>query len=131
MFRIIQIILLGGLVAILASWLAAQDGTTRLDWLGYRIEVATSVIVAGLGFVFILLIMVDRSWRAIRLWPRLLGAGWANRRRQQGESALGLGLVALAAGDLRSARRQARARLNDYWVAGHYLICWQRNQRML
>lgn len=108
MFRIIQIILLGGLVAILASWLAAQDGTTRLDWLGYRIEVATSVMVAGLGFVFILLIMVDRSWRAIRLWPRLLGAGWANRRRQQGESALGLGLVALAAGDLRSARRQAR-----------------------
>ena len=108
MFRIIQIMLLGGLAAFLASWLAAQDGTTCLDWLGYRIEVATSLLVAGLGLLFILIIILDRSWRAIRLCPRLLGAGWANRRRQQGDSALGLGLVALAAGDLRYARRQAR-----------------------
>ena len=108
MFRILQLIILGGLVALLASWLAAQSGTTRLDWLGYRIEVATSLLVAAFGFCVILFILLDRSWRAIRLWPRLLGAGWANRRRQQGETALGLGLVALAAGDLRSARRQAR-----------------------
>ena len=108
MLRIVQIIVLGGLVAVAASWLAAQSGTTRLDWLGYRIEVQTSILVAALGFLCLIVIFLDRSWSAIKLWPRLLGAGWANRRRQQGEQALGLGLVALAAGDLRSARRQAR-----------------------
>ncbi len=108
MFRIIQIIILGGLVAFLVSWLAAQQGTTSLEWLGYRLEIQTSFMVAVIGLGCLMLIILDRGWRAVKLWPRLLGAGWVQRRRQQGEQALGLGLVALAAGDLRSARRQAR-----------------------
>lgn len=108
MFKVIQILILGALVAVLASWLSQAEGTARVDWLGYRIELSTSLLVLMVGILLILVIMLDRTWRAIKLWPRLLGAGWVQRRKQNGETALGLGLVALAAGDVRSARRQAR-----------------------
>ena len=108
MFRVLQIIILGALVALLASWLSQAEGTARVEWLGYRIELSTSLLILMVGILLILVIMLDRTWRAIKLWPRLLGAGWMQRRKQNGEAALGLGLVALAAGDVRSARRQAR-----------------------
>ena len=107
-WRLLKLVIAAGLIALLASWLSAQPGESRLDWLGYRLELPTSLLVSlGLGLV-ILLIFMDRLGRLIRLWPALLGRGWQARRRQRGERALGLGLVALSAGDAKSARRQAK-----------------------
>ena len=107
-WRLLKLVIAAGLIAALASWLSAQPGESRLDWLGYRLELPTSLLVSlGLGLV-ILLIFMDRLGRLIRLWPGLLGRGWQARRRQRGERALGLGLVALSAGDTKSARRQAK-----------------------
>jgi len=107
-WRLVKLVIAATLIAMLASWLSAQPGESRLDWLGYRLELPTSLLVSlGLGLV-ILLIFMDRLGRFIRLWPVLLGRGWQARRRQRGERALGLGLVALSAGDAKSARRQAK-----------------------
>ena len=95
-WRLLKLVIAAGLIALLASWLSAQPGESRLDWLGYRLELPTSLLVSlGLGLV-ILLIFMDRLGRLIRLWPALLGRGWQARRRQRGERALGLGLVALS-----------------------------------
>lgn len=107
-WRLVKFLILAGLIAALASWLAGQSGMTRIDWLGYRLELPTSLLASlALGLVLVL-IWLDRLGRLVRLWPALLGRGWQARRRNRGERALGLGLVALAAGDTKAARRQAK-----------------------
>ena len=59
------------------------------------------------GFAFFVMLF-DRIFRFIRNWPKMLSYGWQFRRKTNGERALSLGFVALAAGDSRSAQRQAK-----------------------
>lgn len=96
------------LVSFAASWLAQQQGTTTITWLGYQMEVMTSYAVVAIGALAVMAIFVDRIIRALVSWPRLFSQGWQQRRRQKGEMALSLGFVALAAGDHHTATRQAK-----------------------
>ena len=95
-------------VSFAASWLAQQQGTTTITWLGYQMEVMTSYAVVAIGALAVMAIFVDRFIRALVAWPRLFSQGWQQRRRQKGETALSLGFVALAAGDHVTASRQAK-----------------------
>ena len=108
MGRLLKLVVIAGLTAILASWLSQQEGMSRLDWLGYRIEVQTSWLAAVFLIFCVVLIFIYRFWRALRHWPSLITSGWRMRRRQRGERALALGMVALAAGDGKAARKQAK-----------------------
>ena len=107
-FRSLILILCGLLVAYGASWLSRQDGTSSMTWLGYQIEIETSYLVVILAGLVIAAILIDRFLRALVAWPRLFSRGWQARRRQKGEKALSLGFVALAAGDIKAASREAR-----------------------
>ena len=107
-FRSLILILCGLLVAYGASWLSRQDGTSSMTWLGYQIEIETSYLVVMLVGLVIAAILIDRLIRALVRWPRLFSSGWQARRRQKGEKALSLGFVALAAGDIKVASREAR-----------------------
>ena len=107
-FRVISLILFGLLIAYGASWLSRQDGTSSMTWLGYQIEIETSYLVVAIVALVIAAILCDRLVRAIVRWPQLFSAGWQARRRQKGEKALSLGFVALAAGDVKAASREAR-----------------------
>ena len=96
------------LAALIASWLAAQQGVTIINWLGWRVEIMTSLAVTGLfislgGFILFFKILV----RVIS-WPSWLGHNWRARRRRRGDEALGQGMVAFAAGDMAEARKLAR-----------------------
>ena len=37
------------LAALLSRWLSAQEGVTVINWLGWRVEVMTSLLIAGLA----------------------------------------------------------------------------------
>ena len=108
MIQIIRLILIGGLVALVVSWFNQQTGESQIQWLGYEIQISTSLLVGFVIAFAVLVMLFDRLWRLIRNWPKMMAHGWQYRRRTNGERALGLGLVALAAGDSRSAQKQAR-----------------------
>ena len=106
------VFLLTGLVA----WLAAQPGELVAFWRGYRIETsaATAIVLGALVLALAVLIpvLILRLARA----PARFRSARAEHGRDKGYAALSEGLVAVAAGETKEARRHARtaqARLGD------------------
>lgn len=107
MIRVVVFLLLVGLVALGAAWLADRPGDIAITWQGYRIE--TSVMV-GVAAVLATAALAVLAWSIVRLVlrsPDLIGRMLGNRRRDRGYRALTGGLIAVGAGDARAARRFA------------------------
>lgn len=97
--------------AAIASWLAAQPGSVQIDWLGWRLEMRTSLAVALVVIFALGMVFFDRLYRLIKSLPRWLGNSVQKRRDVAGHKALTLGLMAVSAGEPAEAKRQAaRAR---------------------
>ena len=116
--RLIGLLVLVLLAAGLASWLGAQPGMLSLEWLGWQLEMRTSLAVAILVVLALLLLFVDRLLRGLMQLPALLGRNLAQRRTDSGHRALALGLMAVSAGEPEEARRQA-ARAQRLLAAPH------------
>ena len=95
------------LAAALASWLGAQPGMLSLEWLGWQMEMRTSLAVALLVVLAVALLSLDRLLRGLLSLPAWLGRNLARRRTESGHRALTLGLMAVSAGEPDEARRQA------------------------
>ena len=108
MIRLAAFLVFCVMAALLSRWLSAQDGVTVINWLGWRVEVMTSLLVAGLGLGLGMLFLLARLITTLLSWPSWLGHNWRARRRSRGEHALGQGMVAFAAGDMKEARKLAR-----------------------
>jgi HemY protein len=105
--RLIGLLILVLLAAALASWLGAQPGMLSLEWLGWQVEMRTSLAVAMLVVLALLLLFVDRLFRGLLRLPSWLGRNLARRRTESGHRALALGLMAVSVGEPDEARRQA------------------------
>jgi len=116
--RLIGLLVLVLLAAALASWLGAQPGMLSLEWLGWQLEMRTSLAVALLVVLALLLLFVDRLLRGLLQLPSWLGRNLARRRTDSGHRALALGLMAVSAGEPDEARRQA-ARAQRLLAAPH------------
>lgn len=108
MVRAVWFLLFFALVAWGAAVIADQPGDVRLDWLGYRIESSTAVLVTSVILISIILAILYRMWLAVRRAPRRVILARRDWRRRRGYKALTQGMVAVAAGDATEARRQAR-----------------------
>src|SRR4051794_25181984 len=107
MIKVIGFLLLIAALAAAGAWLAEQPGDVAVTFMHWRIE--TSPLV-GLGVLVILIVVVMALWSLLRfIWrsPRLLGHYRRERRRRRGQRAISHGLVAVASGDARNARRFA------------------------
>lgn len=93
--------------AALASWLGAQPGMLQLEWLGWQLEMRTSLAVAILVILALALVFIDRLLRGLLGLPSWLGRNLTRRRTESGHRALTLGLMAVSAGEPEEARRQA------------------------
>lgn len=108
MRRIIGLIIWILIIASMAHVLASQEGTTRIDWLGWRIETHTSLLVAGILFLIWIVMVLDRVLSFIANIPHRISGGFSSRRGKLGRRALALGMAAAAAGEGREAMRHAR-----------------------
>ena len=106
-FRLFALVLLVLFGALLASWLGMQPGMLQLEWLGWQIEMRTSLAVAILTISALALILLDRFLRGLLDLPSWLGRNLARRRTESGHRALTLGLMAVSAGEPEEAQRQA------------------------
>ena len=105
--RLVGLVILVILAAALASWLGAQPGMLAFEWLGWQVEMRTSLAVALLVVLALLLLLVDRLFRGLLGLPAWFGRNLARRRTESGHRALALGLMAVSAGEPDEARRQA------------------------
>ena len=108
MRRLILFVLWAALLIGIAVVVADHEGAVSVEWLGYRIDTSTSVVLIGLAIVAVASALVYRVWRTVATAPRRWRRARALRRRERGYRALTLGLVAAAASDRAEAQRQSR-----------------------
>lgn len=109
MIRVVLFLVLVGLAALSAAWIADQSGTLTLVVDRWQIETSLPVFVLAVGLMVAAMIAV---WALIRfLWRLPARAALARRRRRdaRGRAAIARGLIAIGRGDALDARRQAQA----------------------
>jgi HemY protein len=102
------IIVLLGLAAAGAGWLAQRPGMVAMEWAGYRIDTSVPVLLILIGALVVVCALLYRLWWSLRRVPRTVGRARQDRQQRRGYAALSRGLVAVAAGDPGAARKHAR-----------------------
>lgn len=107
MVRVIVFLVLIGVAALGAAWIADQSGDVVLAWDGWRISTTLPVAILcfGLAIAAAMLLWALVSM-LIRLPARLRHARHA-RHDRLGRDAIAKGLIAIGAGDRDAARRHA------------------------
>ncbi len=99
------------LVAALVGWIMLHPGKIQIDWMGYRLHIHLGFAALVLAIAFILFAALYHGWRTLLGWPQL----WRKQRRVKaleiGYAALNKGLLAVAAGDGKSAGKQTKKAL--------------------
>ena len=109
--RLLSLFILIMLAASAASWLMAQPGNLSIEWLGWQMEMPSSLAVTLVVVFALILVFFDRLQQALRSMPGWFGGRWRERRDTAGHRALTLGLMAVSAGEPVEALKQAaRAR---------------------
>ncbi len=96
-----------GVVAAAANWLSAQPGTMQIEWLGWRMELPTSLAVVIILAFGVIMVFFDRLFRTIVGIPVWLGGKLRQRRDDAGHRALTLGFLAVSAGEPAQASKYA------------------------
>ncbi len=107
MIRVLIYVVLVFLLAAGFAWLAERPGEMLIVWQGY--EIRTSVLIAAMAAatLLVLIALVGAIARAIVQTPRSVGQYFGARKRDRGYRALSRGMIAVGAGDPRTARRAA------------------------
>ncbi|BCW87217.1 Lipopolysaccharide assembly protein B [Alphaproteobacteria bacterium SO-S41] len=111
MIRLVWLFLVAAAIAVAAALLAGQQGEVVIAWGSTEFRMAPAV-AAALAFAGIAVLIA--LWRLVGFlldWPGAMSHWRRERRRKAGYLSLARGMVAVAAGDAREARRhQARAK---------------------
>jgi HemY protein len=107
MTRVVAFLVSVALIAAGAAWIADRPGDVAITWMGYRIE--TSIMVAALALLALVVVAIV-LWSILRgIWrsPEQVSLFFRHRRAMKGYLAISRGLIAIGAGDMRSARKSA------------------------
>jgi HemY protein len=105
MIRVVLYLLLLGLLAFCAVWLADRPGEVAITWLGHRVDTSVMVLLTAVLAAAALAIMLWSSLRALVRMPHNVATYMRNRRGAHGYLALSQGLIAVGSGDPVAARR--------------------------
>ncbi|MFO1150240.1 MAG: heme biosynthesis HemY N-terminal domain-containing protein [Alsobacter sp.] len=107
MIRILVLIALLVALAFGSTWLAERPGGLVLTFEGRQIEMTLGVALGVIAAIVIGAMLLWTIARFVLRIPSLLSLGNRTRRRAKGFAAVSRGMVAVGAGDPRSARRHS------------------------
>lgn len=108
MIRAIILFVVFGAIIFAADWLLDRPGTIEISWQGLQINQS---FAWGVGMLLLLLVAaIGAFWLISRLLraPWELASRYSRSKRERGQQAISLGMVAIAAGDREEARRQSK-----------------------
>lgn len=108
MIRVLVLAALVALTVAVVGWFAVDPGRVVLDFRGWRIETTAGILVLAVAALVAAALLLWSLLAWVLGAPRRIGAWRQARRRARGLRALAAGMVAVAAGDVRGARKQAR-----------------------
>ena len=108
MLRVLVFIAFIFLVSAGLAWLADRPGDIALHWQGYEIRASLMVAALAIAAIFVVLAILWTVIRAILRAPGSFETYLGRRRRDRGYKALSDGMIAVGAGDVRSARKAAQ-----------------------
>ncbi len=107
MIRVIFYLLIVGVLAAGAVWLADRPGDVMITWQKFRIETSLMVLAVAVAAVAALTVLLWTMVRAILRSPDTLRFYLRMRRGMRGYHAVSQGLIAVGSGDVRAARKFA------------------------
>ena len=102
MIRVLFYVVLLAIVAYGGMWLVEHPGTVTMTWLGEEVKAPAALLVIAIALIAIILWVILRTVLGL---PSFLRVTARQRRREKGYAALSRGLVAVGAGDARTAGR--------------------------
>ncbi len=107
MIRVVIYLVIVGLFALGAAWLADRPGDVVITWQNQRIETSVMVLIIAVMAFATLAVMLWSVARAILRSPDILWMYLRTRRGVRGYLAVSQGLIAIGSGDARAARKFA------------------------
>jgi HemY protein len=105
MIRVLLYLVIVGLIALGAVWLADRPGTVAITWQGERLETSVMVLAASAVALAAAAIVLWSLLRAMVRAPHILARRRRARRNARGYRAMTQGFVSVGSGDVRAARR--------------------------
>ena len=105
MIRVVFFLIVVGVLALGAAWLADRPGDVIVTWQGLRIETSLMVMAAALLVAVAVLAVVWSIVRAIVRSPIVLARRRRERRGARAYAAISHGLIAVGSGDIDAARK--------------------------
>ena len=107
MIRVILFLLAVAVLAAGFAWVADRPGDVVITWMGYHIETSVMVAALAVAALVLVLMLLLAIVRFILRSPEQVSLFFRHRRAMKGYLAISRGLIAIGAGDLRSARKSA------------------------
>jgi HemY protein len=107
MIRVIVFLVLIGVVALGAAWVADQSGDVALVWDGWRVSTTLPVAILGFGLIVAAAVLLWAIVSYLVRLPKQLRRARRARSDKRGRDAIANGLIAIGAGDREAARRHA------------------------
>jgi HemY protein len=105
MTRTLLYLIVVGLLAFSAIWLAERPGDVTITWLNHRIETSVMVLAIAVMAAAVLTAVLWSTLRAVLRSPHSVGRHLRARRGMRGYLAVSQGLVAVGSGDVGAARK--------------------------
>ena len=105
MIRVVVFLIMVGVLAVGAAWLADRPGEVVVTWEGFRSKTSLMVMAEAVLVAVAVLMAVWSIIRAILRSPAVLARRQRERRGARAYAAISNGLIAVGSGDIDAARK--------------------------
>lgn len=106
-FKFLKLIFLFLLIIIVSTFLSKTKGNTRIDWLGWGIEIETSYFVMINILLVLVIVLIDRLWRFIINIPKNAIYNREKKKREKVETNLVRAFLLASHGEYKQASKEA------------------------
>ena len=105
--RLLKLIVFLFLIGVISTFISYSEGRTKIDWLGWGIDLETSHFIMILIFVSFFFIFIDRLWRLVISFPKSALLRRDERNREKVEKNLVKAFLLASHGEYKQAAKEA------------------------